>query len=767
MDALDGGTVHPFLHFAARLAGLLRESFLAESNRWFLWSPVFVGAGVACYFALPAEPWLSLVLIFFAAAIILHFFARHRSLPVALAGAIAMCFALGLAASSLRAALVAAPVLQSKWTGELTARVVFAELSAKGGLSVTFAPVTMRGLAPELMPAQIRLSVRTKGTELKAGELVRLRASLMPPPEPVEPGGFDYARQIWFQSIGAVGFSFSAPERIAPPPDDFTTALASLRSAITAHVRDTIGGPEGAVAAALITGEQRAIPEQTVEDLRLAGLTHVLSISGLHMALFGGALFWLVRILLAMVPRLALYYPIKKWAAFVALLGTSFYLCISGFGVATNRSYIMIALMFFSIMLDRPAISMRNVALAALVVLLWQPETLLSASFHMSFAAVVALIGFYESPLIQRLMTGDASKDRPAFLIPIVFVIRHIAGILLTTTVAGFATGAYAAFHFDRVALYSMAGNLGALPAVSAIVMPSALIALILMPFGLDAPALWSMGQGVHIMLVVAHEVASWDGADSMIAAAPMSALVAVTIGGLWLALWQTTWRWLGVLPIVLGVLLWDTRVAPDILVDRDGKLVALRGADDQLILSSARPDYTAQIWLRRDGDTRTPKEAAATTDLKSCDALGCVLTLPKSDNDRPTPLIVAMPKSLEALADDCARADIIIASFGIPRDMRKTCLPAEPNAKAAYIIDRFDLWRNGATSLSFPPGEISNPENWTKETAREARGNRPWVLTGKKTTKPKPAANPKLAEISAEPDDVNDTDAPPQTTAQ
>ena len=476
-----------------------------------------------------------------------------------------------------------------------------------------------------------------------------------------------------------------------------------------------------------------------------------------------GALFWLVRILLAMIPRLALHYPIKKWAAFVALLGTTFYLCISGFGVATNRSYIMIALMFLSVMLDRPAISMRNVALAALIVLLWQPETLLSASFHMSFAAVVALIGFYESPLIQRLTTPNSADNRPAFFIPFAFVFRHITGILLTTTIAGFATGAYAAFHFDRVTLYSMAGNLGALPAVSALVMPAALIALILMPFGLDGPALWVMGQGVHIMLVVAHEVASWEGADRMIAAAPMSALVAVTLGGLWLALWQTTWRWLGVLPIVLGIFLWDTRTPPDILIDRDGKLVGVRGADNKLVLSSARPAYTAETWLRRDGDTRTPKEAA-TTEMKLCDALGCVLTIPSvtsSTNETQPPLIIAMPKSIAALADDCTRADIIIASFGIPRALRRTCEADTPNHKASVIVDRFDLWRNGATSLTLPRGELTDSGNWIRSTAQEERGNRPWVRQPTARTKSKPAnVKPETTKPDVAAEASADTDA-------
>ncbi|HEY4343294.1 MAG TPA: ComEC/Rec2 family competence protein [Parvibaculum sp.] len=690
----------------------LAASFFGESDRWFLWSPVLLGFGIALYFGLSFEPPLWAALLVLAGSGAALFLLRHQGPSAVLAAAI-FCIAIGFAAAALRAWSVDAPVLEKAWTGELTGRLVETELTQKGALSALIAPLTMQGLNKGAMPARVRLSIRMAGVAVAPGETLRMRGRLLPPPEPVEPGGFDYARQVWFQSLGGVGYAFTPPVLVAPAPDDWATWLAALRAKITTRVQTGIGGAAGAVSAALITGEQRAIPKTAVEDLRNAGLSHVLSISGLHMVLFGGSLFWLVRAGLALVPALALRFPIKKWGAAAALFGATGYLLISGAEVATQRSYIMIALMFVAILLDRPALSMRNVALAAILVLLWQPESLLSASFHMSFAAVVALIAFYESPLIQRFGAAARGKSDGYIFSLVRFAANHVVGILLTTTVAGFATGAYAAFHFDRVAIYGMAGNMGALPIVSVVVMPAALAVLVLMPFGLDGPALWAMGKGVDAMLWVAHIVSRWSGADRMIATAPMASLVLVTLGGLWLALWRTHWRWLGVAPLILGFALWGADRRPDILIDRDGGLVAVRSNDGMLALTAARPSYTAEQWLRHDGDERTPAEAAKTKWM-NCDALGCVW----KEEGRP---VIAFPKTLEALTEDCRNADIIVANMGLPWRIRAKC-------GASQIVDYFDLWRNGAVALYIAPdGTI------TRETARELRGDRPWVQRTKK----------------------------------
>ena len=688
-------------------AGYLAASFFGETDRWFLWSPALFGIGIAFYFSLSFEPapWVAVVAPL-ASGLWLAFALRREKTTVFAAAF--FCVALGFGLACVRTAVVAAPVVQKPWNGTIEGQVVEVERTEKGAFAVTLQPLSMERVAAADLPARVRLQVRFPDIAIEPGETIRLRGRVMPPPEPVEPGGFDYARQVWFERLGGVGFAFAAPERIAPPPEDWTTALASLRHEITARVQTEIGGASGAIAAALITGEQRAIPGWAAADLRSAGLAHVLSISGLHMVLFGGSLFWLVRAGFALVPAIALRYPIKKWGAAAALLGSTGYLLISGAEVATQRSWIMIALMFVAVIFDRPALSMRNVALAALVVLAWRPESLLGVSFQMSFAAVVALIAFYESPLAQRFAAAAGESGEGLIVVGLRFCFRYLAGILLTTTIAGFATGAYAAFHFDRVAVYGMAGNLGALPIVSVMIMPAALVAMILMPFGLDAPALWIMGKGVDGMLWVAHEVAGWQGADRLVASAPMISLELLTLGGLWLALWRGSWRFAGIAPMALAIALWGTPARPDLLVDRDGALAALRGADGALHLTAKRSSYAAEQWLRHDGDPRMPNEAVGSPFL-GCDSRGCVWREP----GRP---LVAFPEGLEALSDDCAKADIIIATMPVPRRVRARC-------RARLVVDRFDLWRNGAIAVYY--GENGEMK---METSRDARGRRPWV---------------------------------------
>lgn len=684
-------------------ASWLRASYAADNDRMFLWIPVFMGAGIALYFGLDFEPslWGAILPPLVAAG--LAWRTRHRPFagPVSMA---LLCVSIGLVASVLRFHAVAAPVLERPMSGELAGLVLSAERTETGSLSAVLAPVSFAGLPSERLPVKVRLNVRLRDAVLRPGAVVRLRARLMPPPEPVLPNGFDFARQAWFSSIGAVGFAYTTPEETAPPAGA-GNLLTVLRMKIGERMRLRIGGTSGAVAAALVTGERASIPDEISADLRAAGIYHVLSISGLHMVLFAGSLFWAVRAFLVLLPGLALRYPVKKWAATVAILGATFYLLISGAAVATQRAWIMICLMFLAVLLDRPALSMRNVMLAATVILIWRPESLIGASFQMSFAAVIALIAFYESEPVCRWSlrpraTGvEALVSRGA---------GYILGIALTSVVAGTATGVIAAFHFNRIAIYGLAGNMAAMPLVGIVVMPMALLALLLMPFGLDGPALWLMGKGVDGMLAVAHEVAAWQGADRLVPAAPLSALVIAVFGALWLTLWRARWRYAGLVPIAVGLGLWGSATPSDILIDRDAALFAARTADGNLALTAARPSYTAEQWLRYEGDTRTAREAAR-SEFIGCDGGGCVYR----EEGRP---VVAFPSSLAAVVEDCEKADIVAAAVPVPRRIRNEC-------SARLLLDYFFFWRNGATTITLAPDGT-----FRIHTARELRGERPWV---------------------------------------
>ena len=477
---------------------------------------------------------------------------------------------------------------------------------------------------------------------------MHLRATLMPPAEPALPGDYDFARQAWFERLGALGYTYTAAEpdpSAGPPPWDLRAgaAVERLRAGIAQRVTAVLPGQTGAIAVALITGERGGITDATNNAFRDFGLLHVLSISGLHMAVMAGAVFYLVRLILAAFPSLALVYPIKKWSAAAAMAGTLAYLMISGSSFATVRSAIMIAIIFLAVILDRPALALRNVVLAAALILLLFPESLFDVGFQMSFAAVVALVSVYEA-----LRGRGALISRRG---PVTGLFLFMSGIVLSTLIASVAVAPFAAYYFHKSQQYSVLANLVAIPICDLLVMPAALAALILMPLGLEAPALWVMGRGVDAMLWTAERVAALPGAILHLPAMPTAALLLMIAGGLWLALWQTRWRLAGAGLIAAGLALAPTLRLPDLLVGRDGALVAVREDDGRLsAVGAGGASFELARWLEHDGDERSAKEAGNAAGFL-CDAVGCRtrvkgLTVAVAQRPARSPTTAAAPAS-------------------------------------------------------------------------------------------------------------------------
>ena len=346
----------------------------AETERWFLWLPVLFAAGIVTYFALPFEPDGRIAVAGVLAALGLLLTVRHAHLGLALGGAF-LVFVLGFADAKLRTETVRAPVL-GKELRYVPITGYVEEFEARTGMRdrLTLRVIAIGDLPVHLRPYRVRVTTAAKDANARTGEAVSVRATLNPPPEPVEPGGFDFGRQAWFQGLGGTGYATGhiTPADAPPPPRDLRvwSAIDALRAAVNDRVRTALPGETGAIAVALITGERGGIPQEVTEAMRDAGLAHVLAISGLHMMIMAGAVFWLARALLAFVPGLALRFPIKKWAAAIALLAATFYLALSGASVPTVRAWIMMTIFLIAVMLDRPAITMRNVALAALAILI-------------------------------------------------------------------------------------------------------------------------------------------------------------------------------------------------------------------------------------------------------------------------------------------------------------------------------------------------------------------------------------------------------------
>jgi competence protein ComEC len=655
-----------------------------EDGRGFLWLPVLFGIGVLVYFALPREPAFAAMALI-AVALTAGAIVSRRLVLAFRVLVCAAAIAIGATAAKLRTDLVAEPRLEREVTADITGWIAEEGATPRGGARLVLRVQSIAGVKPDHLPLLARITVRPGTSVFAVGDAVAMRVRLRPPSGPAMPGGYAFARAAYYERLGAVGFAYGPPRRAdlgsAPWSVRVWRPLEELRDLIRIRIEAALPGDNGRIAAALIMGDQGGISGKTQDAMRASGLGHVLSISGLHMALIAGSAFWAIRALLALFPSLALRRPIKKWAAVGGLLVATIYLGISGGGVATERAYVMLSVMLVAILLDRRALTLRNVAIAALLVLVFAPENLLSVSFQMSFAATAALVSAYEAlarhedrraSLADPFMSGFGGRAW-----------RWGFGLFLTSLIAGIATTPFAAFHFQRTAPLSLVANLAAMPVVGIVVMPMALLAVLVMPLGLESLPLAVMDWGLDWMNFVAARTAAWSEGMGDVRAAPVAALLLVVAGFLWLTLWRERWRLAGIVPIVAAIPVALIAPVPDILVSDSGRAVAVRGEDGKLRVAGGKDEsFVVETWLRADADGRDPK-AAGLDDGVRCDALGCIVT--GAGGTR-----VSLVLKPEAFAEDCILASVVVSRFAAP----------EGCAAEATVIDRDPLRKYGAQAL-------------------------------------------------------------------
>lgn len=716
--------------WGARLKRWLGAACAGDADRRFLWAPVCLAAGAGLYFSLSFEPHWAVCAGALAVTTCSAFALRRTAalLPMVVLGLVLA----GMAVAQLRThSLMTQTVIKKAGFVSVQGWIETAERTPRNGTRVMVRVTALSPWPDAPLPKRLRITFRQSDAAPEAGQAVAFRARLFAPRRPVAPGGFDFARRNWFRSIGGTGFAVGDVEAVMPAADkpfDIVVfeALGRLRAAISGEITRHLSGPTGAFVVAIVTGQRGAIPEEVTEHLRASGLGHLLAISGLHMALVAGTLFWLVRAVLALSMRATLTKPIKKWSAVIALTGGALYLFLSGASVSTQRAFIMVAIMFGAILLDRPAITMRNVALASLIMVVLRPESVIDVSFQMSFLAVIGLVAVFEFREDWR-RKRERRRSRPG---PIWWVGRKvvlgIAGVAVSSLVAGLATGPLAAFHFHRMAVFGAVANLVAVPLMGLVIMPFALVGVIAMPFGLSAPFLMVAEYGVQWVLDAARWSAHLPGAVHYVGAIPTGGVLLVVAGILWLCLWQAPWRLLGVCGVMAGVAISGTTQRPDVIVEEEGRVIAVRGADGALALSSSRSArFALERWLAADGSNVPIKEAAARGGIV-CDRDACVSTLRNG-------LTIAHVTHARALWDVCRRADIVIARFSF----RGSCM------SAGTVIDRRALWRHGAHAIYVTGTGVA------VRTVSQSLGDRPWTTRpgSGKTRKPAEAERTDLRE--------------------
>jgi competence protein ComEC len=682
----------------------LREWAAGEigAGRLLPWFAVAFGAGIVLYFAAEREPawWaaLSAAVVAAAATVLAH---RRATAFVVALGVFAI--AAGFAAATVKTALIDHPVLRyPAYSVAITGFVERREESQKTDRFIVRVE-RIEGNRLSDKPERVRLSIR-RGMAPPAGAFVETKAQLNPPLPPLRPDSYDFARDLYFQRIGASGFVHGNVKIIAPPATaglrlQVVAFVEGLREAIDRRIRDVLSGDPGAIASALITGKRDAISTPVYEAMFASGIGHVLSISGYHMAVVAGVVFFIVRALLALIPGLAERTPIKKWAALAALIVTAGYLVLSGAEVATQRSFIMIAIVLIGVMLDRPSLTLRTLTIAALMVLFFAPEAIVHPSFQMSYAATLALIAIYARGFLVTQAGADTSVGARIAL----WGVNEVAGLVVASLVAGLATTPYAAYHFHRLAPYGVLANLLAMPFVSAWVMPMGLLGVVAIPFGFDGVFWKQMGYGIEWMDAVALWVASLPGAFGRVTSFGTGPLLVCTGGLLLIGLLRTPLRWSGALLVAFAIVwAWRTPV-PDVLVAADGRTFAMRGADGRLAVHHTGGDtFATREWLAADADGRDVRDAGLGSGI-TCDPSACVGKLADGR-------FVSYVLAPDAFEEDCRRAVLVIATRTPPPDC------------AAMVIDRI-VWRSrGALALR------RAGDGFVVESARPANGDRPWA---------------------------------------
>jgi competence protein ComEC len=685
------------------------------------WFAVAYGFGIVLYFTAEREPaWWAATALAVVCATCAALLRRHLVAFVVALGFFAI--SAGFAVATMKTALIDHPVLRFPSSGVSIAG--FVELREESQHTDRFVLRVERieGSRIEGKPQRVRLSVR-RGMAPPAGAFVEAKALLDPPLQPLRPGSYDFARDLYFQRIGASGFVRGAIKITVPPAAAsvrmrVNAFIQGLRDAIDARIRSVVPGDPGAIASMLITGKRDAIAAHLFDAMFVSGIGHVLSISGYHMAVVAGVVFFILRAGLALIPGLADRAPIKKWAAFAALGVTAFYLVLSGAEVATQRSFIMIAIVLLGVLLDRPILTLRTVTIAALLVLFFAPEAVVHPSFQMSFAATLALVAAYSRGLPWTRPGADSSLGARAAL----WGVNQIAGLILASLVAGLATTPYAAYHFHRIAPYGVLANLLAMPVVSAWVMPMGLVGVIAMPFGFDAECWRQMGYGIEWMDAVALWVAGLPGAFGRVNSFGTGPLLLATAGLLAIGLLKTPLRWSGAVLAVLAII-WAARTpVPDILVAADGRTFAVRGADGRLAVHHNGGDtFAIREWLTADADGRDIHDRGLGEGI-ACDPSGCIGRLADGG-------LVAYVLEPDAFEDDCGRAALIVTTRDAPPDC------------AAPVIGRNLRRERGALALR----RAGAGTGFVIDSVRPPNFDRPWAPS------PAPAQRARTASANSD----------------
>lgn len=679
------------------------------------WLVVGFAAGIATWFTLPTPIWWIAIMasgfgVGGGALVCLRVDGPYPYMRLAIA-AMAFAVALGCGHVWVKSALVGARPVSAPMVANLSGAILSRQ-DQPADDRVRLLLATREPGSGRAIKARLNVPLALDGADLRPGAMVRLRARLVPPAPPMLPGGYDFARTAWFQGIAATGTALGPLAVVRPPPNG--RRLEDVQRALSAHVRERLPGTAGTIAAAYASGDRGSIAEADDEAMRNSGLAHLLSISGLHVSAVIAAVYVLILRIGALWTWLALRVRLPLAAAAGGALAGIGYTLLTGAEVPTVRSCIAALLVLFALALGREALSLRMIAIAAFVVLLFWPEALIGPSFQMSFAAVIAIVSLATAAQVA------------AFIAPreegwLARAGRNLSMLLLTGVVIELALMPIGLFHFHQSGVYGALANVIAIPLTTFVSMPAIAIALLLDLVGAGAPAWWLAGQSLDAMLALAHYTAGQPGAVTTLPAMGRGAFMLFVAGGLWLALWQGRMRLWGLVPAAIGAGSLFLLSPPDLMVSGDGRHVGITGAlpGELLVLREGRSGYARDTLLELAGMSGIPRALDDWTGAR-CNADLCLVELDRGGQRWRLLLTRTRDRLPEReLAAICDRVDVVVSDRWLPRSCRPRWLKADRRyleQSGGLAIDLADR-----SVLSVADGQ-GNHGWWTGPGPREPR---------------------------------------------
>lgn len=599
----------------------LQKNLDAEQDRLILWLPFCFAFGIALYFALPVEPNLWLTLGVFEFLLLLFYLLRYRNIHLWF---IALLFMFGgflnIEAQTLYKARHIENI-EAKTTTYLKGKIKDISYAESGKMRLLLTDVAD---FDRPLKGNFRITVMPASENVEIGQCVEMIATIFPRQPLLVPHGYRLDRKYFYESLSAIGYTNSETFMIDCAQESsahsFMMHLNTLRRQITQKTANILPPTQSGVADAVLVGEKSLLPKNIINNYRDSGLAHFLSVSGLHLGTIAGLIFFAVRFLLALFPVVALKYDIKKIAALCAVFGSFGYLLISGMAIPAQRAFIMTTVVLIGILCNREAISLRMVSFAALAVLLIAPQALISISFQMSFAAVYALVAFYENykrkPYRKRGIFGT--------------IWLYLSGIVVCDFVASMATAPFSLYHFHRLAVYTSLGNLLAGPLIGLYLMPMILLCLTALPFGVAYYPLKALGFGIDILNKITDWVAHLPHSVWQTDALPLWALVLIVCGGFWLCVWKQRWRFWGVMPIIVGIVpLCLPPEEPVMVFSPNAEDIAVRDDGGNLVMLPRQNDtWVKSLWtenLKLKSLSRSEQKTLQISGLNCDDSGKCV----------------------------------------------------------------------------------------------------------------------------------------------